>query len=1464
MRTLLTVLLIVASIAIAPHASALISLLGLKNSMVEFLLEQLSTEGEFEISAEKVTEPEEGVTSIEGLSIADSNGVWLTVSSLDFAWNPSRLLRGEVEFTDLAMTGVRVLRKPVPSAEAGDAAEPETAAQEDDAAPFDWPRSPLTLRIDRLALEDVRLAEPVLGHAISFDAVGAARDEGEIQSARLDLRRTDAIAGTIDFEYTRNFSDNTLAVRLQAAESPDGLVANLADLPRDVPARLDLRADGPPTDWRMTFDLSVTDMVASNGVAAISYEGPIRVDVDLSVRPGPRLSPEIAGLMGDEARLIAQAQEDQNGVIRIARGELISPHVDLVARGTYSRQTGGVDLDLNVRAEGPVADPIEGVAFQELTFLGTLEGMPGKYGARGDIGLTGLETAPADARSAKLTVEIAQSGSQELPVLELDASGLVQGLRLDQVQADVIGSAETKLVATLSGDTVTLETFWLDSEVLDIAASGDADLSTGNAQTGFGVTSPKVGPVAAAYGVDAAGEVQLSGDARRIAGATSVTFETELRALRHPAVDAQRLGLSGTFRQDKDDFAFALMGEGQQMRLDRIGPDILDTARLVLEGSVQDGHLKLSVGRVTSPVLAAEASADLDLDGLLGTVDYRLTTPDLGGVAAAYDVAAQGRLSAQGEAVLKADVPPRLTGTFEGQDLVLDQTRLGTVSIAHDVEISEQPNGTIQAQFADGPLGAGQAGTAFALQAAILRLDQLTADVLGMALGGDLAVDLEKSLAEGALSLSIPDLRSLRSLTGTSLVGRAQGDVRLSAKKGQDASVQLSASGIRLDDTRVGSVRVDGSVQDTLGDAFVDLSLRVRDISTTAGSIPSTQVTAKGAIDRLQIAAQAEGTLSEQAISLQLRAMVNAVGETLRATISRLEVGFAQDRLRQNGPLSLAVKGSTVSARGIDFAIPGDGTFKGDLAYHGGPMSGDLRLLVRDLTDVKELLGLPFRKGSVTASAIFDTRRRRAEVGLSAKEIAFEGVDATGLLNLDAQTSWSSRTANVQASLEGQFGQPMRVSASLPIAVVDGLPMLARRGPVSGSLAWTGRIDDLWALVPAPGHVVTGEAVIDLGVTGDVADPSITGGARIEDGGYQNLDLGTILTDLNLETTLRSDGDLGLSLQASDGANGTLRTNGDIALDASGLDITADLDRAVLVRRDDVTARIDGQISVKGPVTDLVVAGQLSVQEAEVRLVNANPPSIVELEDVQIKGEAPADVTPQESTTTLRIDIDSPGRIFVRGRGLDSEWKMGLKVRGTASAPTVTGQIERVRGRLDLIGKTFQLTRGRIDFDGGRTIDPRIDVVLERQTSDLTGRIVVDGIASAPRLSFTSSPSLPEDEILPRVLFGKSSQALTGSQAIQLALGIATLTDGGGGTLDKVRGAVGLDQLNLEQDEDGSTSVAAGKEVSEGVWVGTKQNLGTNTTSVVVEIDVFDDITIGTEVEQGGGASIGIEWKKDF
>jgi translocation and assembly module TamB len=514
---------------------------------------------------------------------------------------------------------------------------------------------------------------------------------------------------------------------------------------------------------------------------------------------------------------------------------------------------------------------------------------------------------------------------------------------------------------------------------------------------------------------------------------------------------------------------------------------------------------------------------------------------------------------------------------------------------------------------------------------------------------------------------------------------------------------------------------------------------------------------------------------------------------------------------------------------------------------------------------------VPFAGGQVDARAAFDTRpgQAGAELSVTARGLRIEAqeVESDGA-ELDLSARWDGARLDADATLSGNFGDPIRASVGVPLRPgPGGIPAIQPGGALDGSLAWNGQIGNLWAFVPAPGHILDGRADIDLRLGGTLDAPRLAGRADLTDGTYQNYVAGTILTRLTLRTSIAEDGTVRLTVDASDGAKGTVAATVALALgnDTPRIDAEARIDRAVLVRRDDVTGRVSGDLAVAGPFDDLLLNGRIHIDKAEVRLIGGAPPELVDLDGIRIKG-APEPETDGdgESRLTLDLAIVAERDIFVRGRGLDSEWKLDLTVTGDAAEPVITGRVEKVRGQLSLLGRPFDLVRGQVVFDGGRKIDPLLDVLLEREENDIRGGISVDGRASAPELHFVSTPALPEDEVMPRLLFGRSKQSLSGAEALQLVAGLATLTSGKAGPLDALRNAAGVDVLRVEGESAETATVTVGRNIAEGVFVGARQGLGEQGGAVAVEVEVFDGIVIDTEIGEKSGADIGITLRKDF
>ncbi|WP_456256894.1 translocation/assembly module TamB domain-containing protein, partial [Campylobacter jejuni] len=85
-----------------------------------------------------------------------------------------------------------------------------------------------------------------------------------------------------------------------------------------------------------------------------------------------------------------------------------------------------------------------------------------------------------------------------------------------------------------------------------------------------------------------------------------------------------------------------------------------------------------------------------------------------------------------------------------------------------------------------------------------------------------------------------------------------------------------------------------------------------------------------------------------------------------------------------------------------------------------------------------------------------------------------------------------------------------------------------------------------------------------------------------------------------------------------------------------------------------------------------------------------------------------------------------------------------------------------------------------------------LDIVAQGEANSVTATISISGSAQQPVIAFSSTPSLPEEELLSRILFGSSITQISAPEAVQLAAALASLRSGGGlDPINKLRGAIG-------------------------------------------------------------------------
>ena len=197
-----------------------------------------------------------------------------------------------------------------------------------------------------------------------------------------------------------------------------------------------------------------------------------------------------------------------------------------------------------------------------------------------------------------------------------------------------------------------------------------------------------------------------------------------------------------------------------------------------------------------------------------------------------------------------------------------------------------------------------------------------------------------------------------------------------------------------------------------------------------------------------------------------------------------------------------------------------------------------------------------------------------------------------------------------------------------------------------------------------------------------------------------------------------------------------------------------------------------------------------------------------------------------------------------------------------------SGGFDLVRGTFSLAGSQLSFTNGRVSFNGAglrHKIDPTLDFTAETASADATTTLHVTGYADAPQFELSSTPPLPQDEILARLLFGESASQLTVLQVAQIGAALATLGGVGGGPnpLAKVQRALGLDRLSVgggsSTGASGQTSgaaVEAGRYVSKRVFVGATQST-TGFSQVEVDGDLSTHRKLQTRVGNGTATTQG-------
>lgn len=304
-------------------------------------------------------------------------------------------------------------------------------------------------------------------------------------------------------------------------------------------------------------------------------------------------------------------------------------------------------------------------------------------------------------------------------------------------------------------------------------------------------------------------------------------------------------------------------------------------------------------------------------------------------------------------------------------------------------------------------------------------------------------------------------------------------------------------------------------------------------------------------------------------------------------------------------------------------------------------------------------------------------------------------------------------------------------------------------------------------------------------------------------------------------------------------------------------------------------AELQGRGSWQKPIiTGVVKPAKLKVQ------VGMGPPSDLEEEVVVMKpGQRPPPMDHQPNSlkwtpdgflgkaeVDLEADLSQGLRVSLDDGWLEAVGAMRLK-KEPMGPFTYHGVITVRRGLVLLLGKRFDIRRGKIDFAGRDEPNPIVDAEVSLKAGKILAQISVTGDAMNPHVQVSSEPPMSQADILSTIIFGRSAQNLDQGQSDQLnAQALALLGQRGAREIGQLLSPqLAPDVVTVYQEAQYGSSLEAGKYLSPDLYLRYRHNLSSEGgQNVGLEYRIYDWLSVESQVGDARDTGVDVVYSFDF
>ncbi|HZM59425.1 MAG TPA: translocation/assembly module TamB domain-containing protein [Vicinamibacterales bacterium] len=376
-----------------------------------------------------------------------------------------------------------------------------------------------------------------------------------------------------------------------------------------------------------------------------------------------------------------------------------------------------------------------------------------------------------------------------------------------------------------------------------------------------------------------------------------------------------------------------------------------------------------------------------------------------------------------------------------------------------------------------------------------------------------------------------------------------------------------------------------------------------------------------------------------------------------------------------------------------------------------------------------------------------------------------------------------------------------------------------------------------------------GESKLNVRAQGTFNDPQVTGSLELVNANFVTDEPNLAAENLNAHVDLQGRRIVLTKLEA-DLNGGTLNASGDLTL---GEGAVSDINLRVTTKDFaydaplDMRSISDADIQITRQDENFVVAGKVTIDEAGLTGDVNFDQGLLAAMTARKKLDLTEERNPFLERVRFNVDVDTATPILVDNNLAKAEIESDIRVVGTPYEPGLLGEIRLLEGsEIRLNERRYEAEPSTITFVDERRIFPSFDLHLNTTAGNYEVTIAVTGTPGDTETTMTSTPSLPEPDIMALLVTGRTLDQMRGEEyEVAREQVLSYLTGRVGSQLGRgIQEATGLSEVRVEptliaNEADPGARLTVGQELTEELKLVYSTNLTDSNDQIwVAEYDV--------------------------